>query len=161
MKNIRDNFGWIKDIAIVCGMCAVLYLNLNYVTNTKFESFVKDTDARHESVQKAIISIDKSLMLLQQNNKIMLDMQTMDSALAAKIENVYDVQRGILAQQKLDMEVNIEFKTIANIVHKLESEILVLESSKISEHFSEYYKKLVDIEYRMKLLESKTAVSPK
>jgi len=154
MKNIRENFGWIKDLVMVAGMCGVLYLNLNYVTNTKFDSFVKDTDARYETVQAAIVSIDKSLLLLQQNNKLLAD-------LTIKVERIDNIQRDLVEQQKTDTAANAELHLLANKVATVDATVARFSAVDLSTHFKEEYQKITDIEYRLKAIESKLPVSPK
>lgn len=154
MKNIRENFGWIKDLVMVAGMCGVLYLNLNYVTNTKFDAFVKDSDARYETVQAAIVSIDKSLLLLQQNNKLLAD-------LTIKVERIDNIQRDLVEQQKTDAAVNAEVRVLANKINQVDATVARFTSFDLATHFKEEYQKITDIEYRLKSVESKLPVSPK
>jgi hypothetical protein len=155
MKSVKENFGWIKDLAMVFGMCGVLYLNLNYVTNSKFDTFVRATDARYEIVRSAIISIDKSLLLLQQNNKLMLDLQVDVKNLELKTEQIRDIQNEIVVQQKEDLQVNTEFRNIATIVHKLESDLFQIKEEKLSQHITDNLKYLNELDFRVKLVENK------
>lgn len=72
-SKLRDNFGWVKDVAIVFGMVGILYLNGHYVTTERFEAYQKGNDLAHQSIQTTLISVDKTLALMQRNNEQLIE----------------------------------------------------------------------------------------
>lgn len=73
LKFIKSNFFWIKDIAIILFCLCVLYLNANYVTITQFRELEKSNFSQHEAIQLTLISVDKTLALMQQNQTILTE----------------------------------------------------------------------------------------
>ena len=66
---IKDNFSWLKDLAIVSGMAALLYLNGHYVTIDKFDAYQKANDTAHIGIQVILTSVDKTLSLMGRNTE--------------------------------------------------------------------------------------------
>ena len=73
LKFIRDNFSWVKDVGIVFFLVLVVFANSNYVTNTKFESYVKSNHEIQLQVNNSLNLIDKTLALMQQNQIILVE----------------------------------------------------------------------------------------
>jgi len=151
MKLIKENFAWVKDIVIVLGMCGVLYLNLNYVTTNKFDSFVASNDIKYNAIQAAIVSLDKSLALLQQNNKVLSDNQF-------QIAHMNDVLNDVVQQNKSDAALTKEFRDFMIKYTVTDNALSQLQSLDIGKHIKEEYQRSLDIEYRLKMLEGK--ISP-
>jgi len=146
MKILKDNFGLVKDFTMVLGMCGVLYLNLNYVTNSKFDTFVVSNDTRLDAIQTTIVSLDKSLALLQQNNSILQTLQA-EMAMVKTDLNI------AMQQNKEDAVINLEFHKMTTELHKLEIEVSNLQTFNLTEHFKSQVSILSEIETRLRLLE--------
>lgn len=73
MKYLRENFVWIKDIVMVIGMIAVVWLNSHFVTIEKFEAYKKENDAAHVEIQKVLSGIDKTLALMNQQAVMLIE----------------------------------------------------------------------------------------
>jgi len=146
---IKDNFNFVKDMAMVLGMCGVLYLNLNYVTNTKFESFVQANEGRMDGIQAAIASLDKSLALLQQNN-------TMLTTLQVNVANITTVLNDVVQQNKEDAAVSVEFHKLAEKVTIVDKTVAAISLTDLAQHIKDEMKQLNDIDTRLKIIEIKT-----
>jgi hypothetical protein len=85
LKFIRDNFVWVKDVSIVLFMAAILYLNSHFVTIEKFEAYQHANDLAHQAIQTTLVSVDKTLALMQQNQTLLTDNQKQITINTAKI----------------------------------------------------------------------------
>lgn len=146
IQKIRDNFSWIKDIAIVLGMCAVLYLNLNYVTNTKFEQFVNANEIRTDAIQSTITSLDKSLALLQQNNGILTTLQTDMLKMNAVLNDA-------VQQNKVDVKSDIEFHDTLPKIAIMEANLAQLMRLQLDAHIVNDAVKKSELDLRLKRVE--------
>lgn len=75
IKFIRDNFGWVKDVGIVIFLVLVMWANAHYVTVEKFEAYQKANDLAHASTAATLVSVDKTLALMQQNQELLVENQ--------------------------------------------------------------------------------------
>jgi len=148
IKKMRDNFPWIKDISIVLGMCAVLYLNLNYVTNAKFDTFVAANEIRMDAIQKTIASLDKSLALLQQNNNILQSLQS-------EVTRINKIQSELIHQNTIDATVNTEFYALLPRIFLLESELKQMDKLRLDVFLKDSAAVHAELEHRLKILEKK------
>jgi len=148
INKIRNHFPWIKDIAMVFGMIAVLYLNLNYVTNSKFDAFVAANDVRLDAIQSTIISLDKSLALLQQNNIILTSLQL-------EVSRINKLQIEVIQQNIIDAAVNNEFHLLVPRVYSLENDVKQIEKLNLNIFLKESSAVHAEIDHRLKDLEKK------
>jgi hypothetical protein len=75
IKILKDNFSWLKDIAVVSGIAILLFLNAHYVTIDKFESSEKSNEMAHQAIQTTLVNIDKTLALQAQNQDMLISQQ--------------------------------------------------------------------------------------
>ena len=111
LKLIKENFGWIKDIVIVIGIVGMLYLNQNFVTNSKFDAHVKSGEASLESVRVSLSTIDKTLALMQQNQSILIENEKQIGINTIKVAEHESLIRQL---QQLHMEAYIQADSIKN-----------------------------------------------
>jgi len=125
---IKDNFSWMKDIAIVVGIAALLFLNARYVTIDKFEVSEKANQLAHASIQVTLVNIDKTLALQAQNQELLIAQQkqivintTKINELDVRMRNVesYDVGSFRASFMIKDTELEGRIKTLES--HTLNS----------------------------------------
>lgn len=130
IKFIRDNFGWVKDVGIVIFLVLVMWANAHYVTVEKFEAYQKANDLAHAATSATLVSVDKTLALMQQNQELL-------------VENQRDIK-------------NLTTRVVA-----IESDVKLLDSLGIDNQIKTTSVKLIELDFRIKALESTHVNSPK
>jgi hypothetical protein len=87
-KVFRENFGWIKDMSVVVFLIGILYLQSHFVTTEKFELYQKANDLAHQAIQITLVSVDKTLALMQQNNSVLVENEKALKMLTSKVSEL-------------------------------------------------------------------------
>jgi hypothetical protein len=98
LKFLKENFNWIKDIGIIIFLISIFVLNARYVTVERFEMSMKANELAHNAIQITLVSVDKTLALMQQNNTIL-------------IQN----EKAIKDVNKLTTEMDLRLKLLENL----------------------------------------------
>jgi hypothetical protein len=147
LKLVKENFGLIKDIGIILFMVIILYFNAHFVSLEKFEAAQEANRLAHQSIQTSLVSVDKTLALMQQNQ-------------AALIENEKQIK--INTGRLGDIEGKYKYfeeqiKTVSSIFQKsseMDARIKILESLELDKYIKQNILKMADYEVRIKLLEA-------
>jgi uncharacterized membrane protein len=123
LKFIKDNFYWVKDIAIILFMVAVLYLNSHFVTVEQFKTSEAANLLAHTSIQTTLVSVDKTLALMQQNQTTLseheIQIKTLEKTMAS-----FDTKIKLI--ESMDQSSQIKINTFK--LFDLEARIKLIES---------------------------------
>jgi hypothetical protein len=123
-KFLKDNFGWVKDIAIVIFIVLGLWANANFVSNERFESYQKAQDIKYQAIQVTLVSVDKTLALMQQNQTILIDNEKQIKINTAKLAEIelrtkylegFDLARHIINDAALEARLELRLKALETL----------------------------------------------
>ena len=145
-KFLKDNFSWVKDVAIVLFMVVVLYLNAHFVTIDKFEVYVKANDLAHEGIQVTLVSVDKTLALMQQNQASLVE---------------HDKQIKINTSRLADIEGRLKYSDenakmlVAAVIKaaEVDTRLKTIEALEMDKHIKRDSERFIDYEIRLKMIE--------
>jgi hypothetical protein len=125
IKTIKDNFVWIKDLAIICFMAGILYLNSHYVTIEQFRASEAANISAHEAIHSTLISVDKTLALMARNQVILTEHEIV---LKSHDKSINSLDSRIQLIEKTDTSSQVKLNTFN--IFELNSRVKSLESSK-------------------------------
>jgi hypothetical protein len=82
---LKNSLPWLKDIVLVIFVITTWYLNTAYVTTAKFDQFSKQNAAEHIVMTSTMVSMDKTLALMQQNTTAIAEQKAAMSLLSAQV----------------------------------------------------------------------------
>ena len=127
IKFIRENFGWVKDVGIVIFLVLVMWANAHYVTVEKFEAYQKANDLAHAATASTLVSVDKTLALMQQNQELLVENQRDIKNLSVR---VVSLESDIKLLNALNIDAQIR-TTSAKLI-ELDFRIKALETTHVS-----------------------------
>jgi len=147
MSFIRNNFSWVKDLAVILGIVGVMYLQGHYVTIEKFEAESKLNSEAHTTLIAALASMDKTMALLGRTQSDISD-------LSAQVKINTATLATVVQQNKVDAEYNDLFKNSATKLSEINVRVGNLESLNLQKFVQEQLVGAAQRDLRIKVLES-------
>lgn len=142
----RNNFGWIKDIAMVIGMVGVLYLNSHFITIDKFDDSQTKNEMAHQGILTTLVSVDKTLALMANNQVEILEIK---ADMKIRTEQINE----LISQNRIDAAFNELFKDTSVKVATLETKLNGVDMNELNRFMKESAIQRAQLEVRLKAVE--------